>query len=197
MKESLQKVLRQLLDEISDQKFADLVFRLFVSMPDTFHIARAWVKNPIPLAEHLVLTAVLALKKVKKWSKGRPKHIVLQMVDEVIIICLFHDFWKFDWTEDPPKRTNGMHGYVSGDKMSEFIKESRFSEEAKNRILGSIFFHMERRKKRRSVAIEGVSKNSRARRFLSGSDGKTYRIYENKTRLFDPKKVIKCIQDYK
>ena len=200
MKEPLQKVLRDVLDEISDQKFADLVFRLFVTMPDTFHIARAWTKNPIPLAEHLVLTAVLALRKVKKWSTMKDirgnRGLIRRMINEVIITSLFHDFWKFDWTQNPPKRINGDHGYVSGDKMLEFIKEADFSKKTKNRIVGSIFFHMDKSLPK-PLITEKIPKSTRAGRFLSGSDGRTYKIYQSTKLLSQPSEVIRCTQDCK
>lgn len=188
MKEPLRKELRALLDEISDQKFADLVFRLFISMPDTFYTGLSYYKNPIPLAEHLVLTAVLAFKKVKKWSIGRSGNIVRRMTNEVIIVCLFHDFWKFDWTQNPPKRITGDHGYVSGDKMLEFIKEANFPKKTKNRIVGSIFFHMGNGSPR-PIVTRGIPKCTRAGRFLKGSDGQTYKMYEN------AKEMIKCTLD--
>lgn len=194
MKEPLRKVLRDVLDNLSDQKFADLIFRLFVSMPDTFHFDLAFELNPIPLAEHLILTAVLALRKVKKWSIGRSGNIIRRITDEVIIVCLFHDFWKFDWTKDPPERINGDHGYVSGDKMFEFIKEAKFSEKSKRRIIGSIFYHM---KGRKPIVVENIPKETRARKFLKGPDGKTYKIYKSRKRLFKQTEVIKCIQDCK
>jgi hypothetical protein len=196
MKEPLQKVLRQLLDEISDQKFADLVFRLFVSMPDKFYTGLAYYKNPIPLVEHLILTAVFAFRRVKKWGKGRPRRIVQRMINEVITICLFHDFWKFDWTQKPPKRIKRDHGYVSGDKMFEFIKEADFPKKTKNRIVGTIFFHMDKGIPK-PIEDGRTPKRTRAGKFLKGSDGKTYRIYKNKTRMFNQPKVIECTQDCK
>lgn len=192
MKEPLKKVLRDLLDNLSDQKFADLVFRLFVGMPDAFHVDLAFYLNPIPLAEHLILTAVLAFRKVKKWSIGRSGNIVRRMTDEVIMVCLFHDFWKFDWTKNPPERINGDHGYVSGDKMFEFIKEASFSEKSKRRIIGSIFYHM---KGHKPIVVENIPKETRARRFLKGPDGQTYKIYRGTKLLSMRKEVIKCTPD--
>lgn len=194
MKEPLKKVLRDLLDEISDQKFAELIFRLFTNMPDQFYTGLAYYKNPIPLAEHLILTAVLAFRKVKKWSIGRPGNIVKRMTNEVIILSLFHDFWKFDWTQNPPRRINGDHGYVSGDKMSEFIKEANFPKKTKNRIVGSIFFHMNNGVPR-PLTDKKIPKYTRAGRFLKGSDGRTYKMYQNVKILSESKEVIKCTPD--
>ena len=193
MKKPLRKELRSLLDELSDQNFASLVFRLFTSMPRQFYTETAGTGISIPLAEHLVLSAILVVQKTKIWGTKISETLLQKMIDEVLLIGLFHDFWKYDWTTKPPEKTFKTHAYVSGDKVWEFLKEADISNGSKKRIAGGIFHHS--LKSRQPISI--FVKKPRAIKLFKGCDGKTYDIYRNKVRLLKSNKVVKCTPDYK
>lgn len=193
MKEPLRKELRILLDELSDQNFAGLVFRLFISMPKEFHVKTAGTGINIPLAEHLILSAILAVQKTKIWAAKKPKELLQKLIDEVLLIGLFHDFWKYDWTTKPPKNIFKVHEYTSGDKIWEFLKEVNISKNSKKRIAGSIFHH--RRKGKQVIRL--LVRSPRAMKLFRGCDGRTYDIYRKRIRLSTRKKVNECIQDYR